>query len=142
VQMLNAFYGAIEAAVAPFEPIRIKYTADDALLVFAEPGPALAACRALRATLEPDLAVHGLSAGFGIHAGPVIEGLLGSASVQAFDVLGDTVNVAKRLCDAAAGGEILVSVQTPAAGLEGEPIRELTAKGKAQPLRVRVISSP
>lgn len=140
VRMLNAFYGVIEAAVAPFEPIRIKYTADDALLVFAEPGPALQACRALRAALTPELAGHGLSAGFGIHAGPVIEGLLGSRSVQAFDVLGDTVNVAKRLCDAAAGGEILVSDRTPVAGLDGEPIRELSAKGKSQPLRVRVIS--
>ena len=142
VRMLNAFYGAIEAAVGPFEPIRIKYTADDALLVFAEPGPALAACRALRATLMPDLAARGLSVGFGLHAGPVIEGLLGSESVQAYDVLGDTVNVAKRLCDAAAGGEILVSVQAAAAGVGAEPVRELTAKGKSQPLRVHVIPSP
>jgi len=142
VRMLNAFYAAIEAAVAPHAPIRIKYTADDALVVFAEPGAALAASRELRAILAPQLAPHGLAVGFGIHAGPVIEGLLGSASVQAFDVLGDTVNVAKRLCDAADGGEILVSVGTPAAGLDAAPIRELTAKGKSQPLHVRVVTSP
>jgi adenylate cyclase len=142
VRMLNAFYGTVEATVAPFAPIRIKYTADDALLVFARPQPAVDAAKALRGALAPYLGPLGLSAGFGIHDGPVIEGLLGSESVRAFDVLGDTVNVAKRLCDAAAGGEILVSADTAADGLEAAPVRELSAKGKAQPLRVRVIGTP
>lgn len=142
VRMLNAFYEATEAAVAPFSPIRIKYTADEALLVFAEPAAALAAARALRAALAPQLAPFGLAAGFGLHAGPVIEGLLGSASVKAFDVLGDTVNAAKRLCDAAAGGEILVSEAAATRELDAAPVREIAAKGKSQPLRVRVPGPP
>ena len=142
VRMLNGFYAATEAAVAPYGPIRIKYTADEALLVFAEPEPAVAAARAIREALAPHLAPFGLAAGFGIHGGPVIEGLLGSDSVKAFDVLGDTVNVAKRLCDAAAGGEILVSEATPVVGAGDAPVRELSVKGKAQPLRVRVLAAP
>ena len=101
VRMLNGFYEATETAVAPYGPIRIKYTADEALLVFAEPGAGrrggARAARGARAASSPP---SGFAPGFGIHAGPVIEGLLGSASVKAFDVLGDTVNVAKRLCDA------------------------------------------
>jgi class 3 adenylate cyclase len=140
--MLNAFYETTEKAVAPLWPIRIKYTADEALLVFAEPAPAVAAARALREALGPQLAAFGLSAGFGIHCGPVIEGLLGSESVKAFDVLGDTVNVAKRLCDGAAGGEILASGATPLAGEEDAPVRELRVKGKTGPIRVRVLASP
>jgi adenylate cyclase len=142
VRMLNGFYAATEAAVAPYWPIRIKYTADEALLVFAEPEPAIAAARAIRVALVPHLAPFGLSAGFGIHAGPVIEGLLGSESVKAFDVLGDTVNVAKRLCDGAAGGEILVSGETPVVDASDAPVRELRVKGKAQPLLVRVLANP
>jgi class 3 adenylate cyclase len=142
VRMLNGFYETTEKAVAPHGPIRIKYTADEALLVFAEPAPAVAAARALHEALGPQLAASGLSAGFGIHAGPVIEGLLGSASVKAFDVLGDTVNVAKRLCDGAAGGEILASEATPVAGAGDAPVRELRVKGKSAPLRVRVLASP
>ena len=142
VRMLNAFYETTEKAVAPFWPIRIKYTADEALLVFAEPGPAVAAARALRDALAPQLDAFGLSAGFGIHAGPVIEGLLGSESVKAFDVLGDTVNVAKRLCDGAAGGEILASEAIPATGAGDAPVRELRVKGKSEPLRVRALASP
>jgi class 3 adenylate cyclase len=142
VRMLNAFYGAVESTVAPFWPIRIKYTADEALVVFAEPAPALAAAKALREALVLHLAPFGLSVGFGIHAGAVIEGLLGSESVQAFDVLGDTVNVAKRVCDAAAGGEILVTAETPVVGAAHGPVRELLAKGKAQPLRVVALAAP
>lgn len=142
VRMLNGFYAATEGACAPFRPIRIKYTADEAMLVFAESAPALAAARAIREALAPCLAPYGLAAGFGVHAGPVVEGLLGSESVKAFDVLGDTVNVAKRLCAAASGGEILVSEETLADGAGDCPVRELGLKGKAQPLRVRVLAAP
>jgi class 3 adenylate cyclase len=142
VRMLNGFYAATEEASAPCWPIRIKYTADEAMLVFAEPALALAAARAIRDALAPRLAPFGLAAGFGVHAGPVVEGLLGSESVQAFDVLGDTVNVAKRLCTAASGGEILVSEEIAAAGAGDSQVRELTLKGKAQPLRVRVLAAP
>lgn len=142
VRMLNGFYGATESAVAPLHPIRIKFTADEALLVFADNAPAVAAARAMREAISSYLADFGLSAGFGIHDGPVIEGLLGSESVKAFDVLGDTVNVAKRLCDAAAGGEILVSGESPIAGEAGSAVRDLRLKGKAHPLRVRVLAAP
>jgi class 3 adenylate cyclase len=142
VRMLNSFYEATEAAVAPHAPIRIKYTADEALLVFAEPAPAVAAARAIRDALATHLASFGLAPGFGIHGGPVIEGQLGSASVKAFDVLGDTVNVAKRLCDAAGGGEILVSDSLVVDEAGASPVRELIVKGKALPLRVRVLAAP
>lgn len=142
VRMLNAFYGATESAVAPHPPIRIKYTADEALLVFAGPEAAVAAARALREALAAHLAPFGLAAGFGIHAGPLIEGMLGSESVKAFDVLGDTVNTAKRLCDAAAGGEILVSEAAATPGLAAAPAREFALKGKSAPLRALVLESP
>ena len=142
VRMLNGVYAATEAASAPCRPIRIKYTADEAMLVFAEPALALAAARAIREALVPCLAPFGLAAGFGVHAGPVVEGLLGSESVKAYDVLGDTVNVANRLCAAASGGEILVSEEAAATGAGDTPVRELRVKGKSQPLRVRVLVSP
>jgi adenylate cyclase len=142
VRLLNAFYGATESAAAPHRPVRIKYTADEALLVFATPQGAVAAARALREALAAHLAPFGLAAGFGIHAGPLVEGMLGSESVKAFDVLGDTVNTAKRLCDAAAGGEILVSEAAAAPGLAGAPARELSLKGKSAPVRALVLGAP
>jgi class 3 adenylate cyclase len=53
--------------------------------------------------------------------------------------VGDTVNTARRLCDHAAGGEILISEATRAlvaqAAATGQP-RHLTAKGKKEPIAV------
>ncbi|MDD2815855.1 MAG: adenylate/guanylate cyclase domain-containing protein [Thiotrichaceae bacterium] len=36
---------------------------------------------------------------------------MGSHKVKAYDIIGDTVNTAKRICDAAARGELLISEQ-------------------------------
>jgi len=72
-----------------------------------------------------------------VHSGPTVEGLLGSPEVKLYDVIGDTVNVAKRLCDQAAGGEVLASIEcAQAAGLalESAPRRTLRVKGKSEPL--------
>ena len=85
------------------------------------------------------LAPCGLMAGIGVHSGPVVEGLLGSAGLKGYDVIGDTVNTAKRIEGAAGGGEVLVSdpvrvALDPVTKL-GER-REVVAKGKEVPIAV------
>lgn len=132
VAMLDDFYGAVEDAAAPHDPVRIKFTADEAMIVFADPRAAVRAALALRAALTPRLAPFGLAAGIGLHRGPVVEGLLGSRSVKAYDVLGDTANVAKRLCDQAGPGEILASDALPLAEAGAAVLRRLVVKGKAE----------
>jgi class 3 adenylate cyclase len=70
-----------------------------------------------------------------------VEGVLGGKTVKAFDFIGDTVNTAQRICDAAAIGELLVSVKTAEA--VGAPLtgrREIAAKGKSEPLAVCVLA--
>ena len=66
-----------------------------------------------------------------------MEGLLGSG-VKFYDVIGDTVNTAKRIESAASAGEVLVSEAAGATLLLGER-REITAKGKEAPLVVFVL---
>ena len=58
-----------------------------------------------------------------------------------FTALGDSVNVTARLASAAAGGEILVSVDTAErAGLgDASERRTLTLRGRTQTLDVRVL---
>jgi adenylate cyclase len=47
--------------------------------------------------------------GVGVHFGEVAVGLLGPPRHEAWTLIGDTVNVAARLCDRARGGEVLFS---------------------------------
>ena len=104
------------------------------------------ALRALRAASEMRERLHTLNEEFenewgvrlrirtGINTGEVVAG--DPSRGQAF-VSGDTVNVAARLEQAAAPGEILVGERTWALGagaIEAETVAALTLKGKPEPL--------
>jgi class 3 adenylate cyclase len=139
VEMLNRYLEAAECILAPSSVIKTEYTGDEIMGVF--PG-ALEAARtalALQERLGALLAPLGLGVGMGIHTGPVIEGLMGSADVKAYRFVGDTVNTARRLCDHATGGVTLISATTRALVAEtvatGPPL-QLQAKGKTQPIAV------
>ncbi len=82
------------------------------------------ACRALRTALEmqecfkrlqaeaPDQLLRLLGLGAGIHSGEAIVGNIGSERLMDYTVIGDTVNVARRLQESAKPGEILISDTT------------------------------
>jgi class 3 adenylate cyclase/CheY-like chemotaxis protein len=53
-----------------------------------------------------------LTLGIGLHTGEAVVGNIGSDSAMDYTVVGDVVNVAKRLQEAAKGGEILISEVT------------------------------
>lgn len=141
VKMLDAYYAASEAVLREQPPIKIKYTADEVMAVFGSPAEAFRAALQLQQEAGEVLAKHGLQAGLGLHSGPVVEGLLGSSGVKAYEVIGDAVNTASRLCSAAGAGELLVSTAvSPGVALSGFPLREIEAKGKREPLSVRVLA--
>jgi adenylate cyclase len=107
--MLNGLYEAAERACAPYHPVRTKFTADEVLVYFPDPLDGARAALALRDAAGVFLAPYGLHVGIGMHHGPVIEGLLGARRTKAFDILGDVVNTAKRICDQATAGKIIIS---------------------------------
>jgi class 3 adenylate cyclase len=139
VQMLNRYYHGAETALLEYGAIKFKFAADEVLAVFADVGRAASAALALQTRMQPLLSEFALDAGIGLHVGTLVEGLLGSMGMKFYDVIGDTVNTAKRIESAAAGGEVLVSEaarrQLPAAFACGEA-REVAVKGKEAPLRV------
>ena len=139
VQALNGYYQAAEPVVRRHDAIKLKFSADEILAVFADARQAAACALELRSCTREALAPWGLGAGIGVHSGPVVEGLLGSAGIKGYDVIGDTVNTAKRIEGAAGGGEVLVS-QAMRAALDATSAfggrRELVVKGKEAPLEV------
>lgn len=139
VRLLSSYYAGAERALADADAVKLKYTADEVMAVFASSGTAIAAARRMLAAAHEVLSPHGLGAGAGVNAGPVMEGVLGGEGAKAYDFIGDTVNAAQRLCDAAAHGELLAAhAACLAADQPPADWRDVAAKGKREPLRAGV----
>ncbi len=139
VEMLNHYFERAEKTLTPSPVIITEYTGDEIMGVFPSALDAARTALELQSQVGAFLAQNGLELGMGIHAGPVIEGLMGGTDVKGYCVGGDTVNTARRVCDHARGGEILVS-DAALLSLEnklhlGERF-ELVVKGKRDPLRL------
>lgn len=139
VQMLNRYFEAAEKIWRPSQIIKVEYTGDEIMGVFPNTEAALQVAFALQQRAGMLLRNLDLDLGIGVHAGPVIEGIMGSTDVKSYCFVGDTINSGRRICDEAAGGQILISAPAYAIVRDtvevGPPI-DLRAKGKAEPLRV------
>jgi class 3 adenylate cyclase len=109
VDLINRFYAAAEPHWN--EAISVKLIADEIMLVFPGVDEAIQSARAMCSSISRELSRNNLKAGVGLHYGEVVEGLIGTSSHQRYDLLGESVNTAKRLCDCAMGGEVLISGQ-------------------------------
>ena len=143
VGLLNRYYGVAESVLGRHDAIKFKFSADEVMAVFADARTAVAAALELRREVAAMMSGFGLGVGIGVHAGALVEGLLGSAGVKFYDVIGDTVNTAKRIESAAAEGEVLVSAACrdalgPGLGADGGP-REISVKGKEAPVTVYLV---
>jgi class 3 adenylate cyclase len=139
VETLNAYYTDAEAVFAQRAPVRFKFNADEVMAFFARPADALEAARDLAQAARLRLRAFDLGAGVGLHWGPVVEGLMGAADVKSYDVIGDTVNTAKRIEGAALAGEILISEDfRRAVDAASAQSRTIAVKGKSAPLVVHL----
>jgi len=95
----------------------------------------------LAAAGHPPIAIH-----VGLSSGPAAAGYVGTERYVQYAVIGDTTNVASRVCSAAGAGEILVTEATRAAlGLPGvrlEPLPPVAVKGKIEPLVLHRVVPP
>ena len=140
VTMLNRYFEASERIWKNSSVIKTEYTGDEIMGVFPAARDAVLIAQALRLEIGRLLGELGLGIGVGLHTGLVIEGLLGGADVKAYRFVGDTVNTARRICTEAQPGQVLLSeftfVQVASAVVTG-PVFELSAKGKAEPVKIR-----
>lgn len=108
-EMLESYYAAGEVAWSKHSFVTAKLIADAVLLVFEDPTEAVKCALDLRHATDTALEPHGLKVGIGINTGQLVEGVLGSRNRKTYEVIGDVVNVASRICHAAKEGEILIS---------------------------------
>ena len=76
--------------------------------------------------------------GAGINKGLVVSGNIGSRDLMDYTVIGDTVNVASRLCAAAGPGEIMVSESVYKTTQESFSSKNFPNKGKGKEKKVPV----
>lgn len=77
--------------------------------------------------------------GIGLNTGDTVIGNIGSEKRLEYTAIGDTVNVASRLCSNAKGGQILISEETwmeITEMVEARALEPIRVKGKAEPIKI------
>lgn len=143
---LNANIGKQLGVIEKYQGIIDKLSGDEVMAVFE--GPKMGE-NALKCALE---IVHELSeserngelelsdVGIGINTGPIYLGSLGNESFRDYTVIGNTVNIAARLCGLADKFQVLFTKTTLESVRQGEfrfkPIGEKILKGLSKPMEV------
>lgn len=155
---LNGFLTAMTDIVFEFGGTLDKYIGDAVMVFFNDPLPQEDhAERAVRMALKMQLVLDDLcrrlsraafaeiTAGIGISTGFVTVGNFGSPTRLEYTAIGNHVNLASRLADEAAPGEILVSERTlalvPRGIVTAEPAGERRLKGVNRPIRLYSITA-
>lgn len=150
VSVLNRYLGAATEALLKEEGTIDKFMGDAILAFFNAPIPQTQhPLKAVRAALEIRKAINRIKAdfssefwldfGIGIHTGEAVLGLVGTEKRLEYTAIGDSVNLAKRLQENAAPGQILISTQTyelVRTAIIVQPIAPLSVKGKKQLIHV------
>lgn len=153
VEVMNAFLGRAVEAVFKHGGAVDKFTGDGLMAIFGAPvslpdhaRSATAAGLEIAGTacsiVHPSLH-NALLVGCGVNSGQMIVGNIGSERRLDYTAMGDAVNVARRLCDEAAGGQVLVT-DTTHARLEGclaEDMGVLQVKHRREPVRAYAVTS-
>ena len=152
IDLLNEYFAAQTDIVFKYGGTLDKYYGDGMMVFFGDPIPyADHAERAVRMALEmkrklPELAKRSfmrqeerLNIGIGISTGYVTVGNIGSPARLDYTVIGNNVNLASRLADSAAAGQILITERTMVQIQEIVEAREhgeRTVEGAARPVRI------
>ncbi len=148
LKLINTFFEKLEEPVRKYEGTIDKYMGDAVMVVFGAPqahenDPERAVYTAIemqRIAKEFSKRVKKeISLSIGINTGLVVTGQVGGREKALYSVIGDTVNVAKRVQEFAGPGDIMVteSVYHLTSYLfDYQEIGSVTVKGRRQPVKV------
>ena len=147
--LLNRFYFTATRALLRYDAVIDKLIGDEVMAFFV---PGISGGEYRRRAVEAGLALL-RAVGYGCSEGPWIElgaavnagiayvGNIGTAVVD-FTALGDTVNVAARMQQHAAAGELLVAEGVATDLAAGAPGRTLVLRGREHPIDAVVLTTP
>jgi len=148
--VLNRFFERVVAVVGAHEGYLDNFLGDAVLVVFNgpidqpdHPQRALRCALAVHETLAemnrsgqfPE--VGALRLGIGVATGPLVAGNVGGSTRTRYTVIGDTVNLAARLCAAAPAGELWMNRacrDAVADTVDAVPLPPVPLKGKSEPV--------
>ncbi len=149
VELLNEYFRMATDVIMAREGTLDKFLGDAVMAVFNAPEPqedhfyrAVDAALALRnavSTWNARRGVEGLTFGIGVNQGEAVVGNIGTSRAMNYTAIGDAVNLAKRLQEQAAPGQILVaeSIVTSLGNLiKTRPLGLVQVKGRQQPVMV------
>jgi class 3 adenylate cyclase/FixJ family two-component response regulator len=145
--VLNGYLAVMARTVLAYEGTLDKFLGDAVMAFFNAPSPqpdhplraartALAIQQAVREHQRTDSSPVQLSVGIGLAAGEAVVGHVGTSDRMDYTIIGDSVNVAKRLQEEAMPGQILISGFTYnliADEVVAKPLGSKPLKGKSHP---------
>jgi adenylate cyclase len=157
ITMLNEYFDDMVEIIFRHQGVLDKFVGDELMAVFGllgenEQGPE----NAIRAAMEMQERLRMLNAerrvqgkpvfrvGIGINSGPVVVGNVGSKNRMDYTVIGDTVNVAARLEQIAAGGMVLIGEATRRklpADMRAVEKGEIKVRNRTDPVKCYAVTS-
>lgn len=153
-QLLNTYISEMIAIVHQYDGTLNKIAGDGILIFFGDPIPmedhaqrAVTMAVAMQRKVD-ELAEgwrrlgHDLGVGIGINTGFMTVGTIGNESLRDYTVIGTQANIAARLVDLAASGQILVSHRTYSRVrdlFDSQEMGEITVKGVHNPVKTYLI---
>lgn len=150
VNVLNSYLSIIVDKVIEHEGMVNKFAGDCIMAVWNAPqlqdDHAVLAVRAayesqqlIRQKQATDVSLPVVQFGIGINTGEAVAGNMGSMGRAEYTVIGDSVNLASRICSATPGGEIWIGPQTYKMVkdvFQTEEMKPQSFKGKSEPVVV------
>jgi class 3 adenylate cyclase/DNA-binding response OmpR family regulator len=145
VEMLNHYLSVAGAIIIGWEGTLDKFFGDGLMAIFNAPNrqadhvhrAAESALAIIQAAQEINqIYGYDLAYSVGVHVGEAVVGYIGTSYAVNYTAIGDTVNLAKRLQETAAPGQILVDesvVKRLGTQIEAKALGEVPVKGRSRP---------
>ena len=149
VDTLNRYLGIIIDCILANGGMINKFAGDSIMAIWNAPQDQADHARlAVKAAVEAQQAAAKITIGaddpkvqfgIGINTGPALAGSIGSEGRAEYTVIGDTVNLASRICASTPGGQVWIGAQTyeqVKTVVEAIELQPQSFKGKAEPVKV------